>query len=93
MKKIAITRKVHVKRGNDIIDVPIETIKSILSDVGYTGNLLLHATNLIFHEATRLARKGVVSAADFEKAIVNAIKRTNDTAMNTTKKIVKRVVK
>lgn len=93
MKKIAVTRKVHVKKGDDIIDVPIETVKSILSDVGYTGKLLLHASNSVFHEATRLARKGVVSAADFEKAIVNAIKRTNDLAMDTTKKVVRRVVK
>ncbi len=92
-KKIAISRKILVKKGPALIEVPFETVKSIFADVGFSGELLMKATIDVFHQATRLGSKGVVSIVDFEKAVVNAIRNTNNIAANTTKKIMRRFVK
>lgn len=92
-KKVAVSKRVTVKNGNALIDVPIETVKSILADIGYSGKALMEATGAVFKEAKQMAKAGVVSTTDFEKALVSGIKKTNDVLMNTSKKIVKRVLR
>lgn len=90
MKKPA---KLKVKKGKDLIQVSASTIKSILAGVGYTGQLLLKGTDQVYHEATKMAKSGILHVADFEKALVKGVKNTNDIAINTAKKITKQVLK
>ena len=92
-KRQAISKKVLVKKGVHIIEVPIETIKAILADVGFAGNLLMKATGEVYKEVKSLSKQGVIHASDFEKAVVRGIKQTNDMAVDTTTKIVKKVLK
>ncbi|MBS3175733.1 hypothetical protein J4457_00695 [Candidatus Woesearchaeota archaeon] len=92
-RKVAVSRKIVVKHPTGLIEVPFETVKSILADVGFAGQLLIKTTNAVFHEVTRIAGTGVVHVADFEKALVKAIKNTNDIVINNTKKLVKQVLK
>lgn len=90
MKK---TTKLKVKKGKDLIQVTAGTVKTILASVGYTGQLLLKATDQVYHEAAKMAKSGILHVADFEKALVKGVKNTNDIAINTAKKITKKVLK
>ncbi|MFA5141840.1 MAG: hypothetical protein WC471_02635 [Candidatus Woesearchaeota archaeon] len=87
------TKVVKVKKGERIIEYPFHKIKNLFITVGFTGGLLLKATNGVFKETKKLAKNGVVSVTDFEKAIVKAVSNTNKIAMNTTQKVVKRILK
>ncbi len=89
-----MSKKIKVKTpAGKIIELPANTVKRILSDTGYSGNLLLKATNNTFKEAKKLAKGGVVTATNFEKAIIKAISNTNRIAMDTTQKLAKKILK
>lgn len=92
-KSIAISKKILVQSGDTIIEVPLETVKSMLADIGYSGKLLMYATLNVFKEAKKLTKRGVVHAVDFEKAVVKAVNNTNDIATGTTKKVARRLLK
>lgn len=92
-RKVAVTRKTLVKNGERLIEVPIETVKSLLADAGFSGKALVGATASVFKEVKKLATRGVIDAADFEKAMIKGIKNTNDIAINTTTKIVRKMLK
>ncbi len=92
-RKIAVSKKAVVKHKAGLLEIPVETVKSILADLGYSGKILMKATNNVFGEVKKLAAAGVVSAADLEKAVVKGVQRTNDEVVNASKKIVKKVLK
>ncbi len=92
-RRIAVSKKLLIKKGDKVIEVPVETVKSILADVGFSGKLLVNATANVFKEAKKLTKRGVIHTVDFEKAIIKAINNTNNIAMGTTKKVVRRILK
>jgi len=81
------------KKSGRIVQYPISKVKGLLKTVGFTGGLLVKATGSVFKETKKLAKHGVISATNFEKAVVKAVSNTNKIAMNTTQKITKRVLK
>lgn len=87
-----MTIKVKKKSGK-IVDYPVTKVKNLLKTVGFTGGLLVKATSGVFTEAKRLTKSGVVSATNFEKAIVKAVNNTNKIAMNTTQRVTRKVLK
>ena len=91
--KIVVTKKIIVKKGTTLLELPFETLKSVLADVGFAGGLLLKTTNEVFSELKKVAKSGVVSSTDFEKALVNGLKRTNDHAVSATRSLAKRILK
>lgn len=91
-KKIVKKLRVKLKSGK-VVDYPFHKVKQILSRAGYTGGLLLHATNNVFTEAKKLTAQGVISVTDLEKAIFRAIGNTNQILMNTAQGFVKKLLK
>ena len=84
--------KVKKKNGR-IVEYPITKVKSLLKTVGFTGGLLVKGSSDVLKEAKKLTKHGVISATDFEKAVVKAVSNTNKIAVNTTQKVTKRVLK
>jgi len=81
------------KKSGRIVDLPMHAVKRVLSTSGYTGKALYTATKGVLHQAGKLAKQGVVSATDVEKALVRAVSDTNKIVMNSAKKIVKEVLR
>ena len=81
--------KVKTKSGK-LIAYPVAKVKSVISATGYTGSLLIKATAGTFDEAKKLAKEGIITVIDLEKAIVKSVNNTNKIAMNTIQKITKR---
>lgn len=88
-----MAKKIKLKKGNDVVDFPVDLIKNILSKAGYTGKHLTLTVTGVLKEVSKLGTAGVVSAVQLEKAIVNAIHNTNNYLMNNAKKITKKVLK
>lgn len=84
--------KLKTKKG-DVVDLPLNVVKSVLQKAGFAGKQLTLASMAVVKEAAGIARQGVVSTTDLEKAIVNAVHNTNTQIMNKTKKVVKKVLK
>ena len=83
--------KVKTKSGK-LIAYPVAKVKSVISATGYTGGLLIKATVGTFDEAKKLAKEGIITVIDLEKAIVKSVNNTNKIAMNTIQKITKRIL-
>ena len=81
------------KRDGNVVNLPTETIKKVLSNTGFTGDLLLKGVAGVLREATGLAKAGVITVTNLEKAIVKAISNTNKVAMNSAQKLTKKVLK
>ena len=81
------------KRSGKVVPLPKATIKKVLSHTGFTGNLLLKAVGGVLREASGLAKAGVISATNFEKAMVKAVGNTNRVAMNTAQKVTKKILR
>lgn len=89
-----MAKKLKVKkRTGDLVDYPYNTIKKILATAGFTGKTLALAATGVFKEAGKLARAGIISAADLEKAIVKSVSNTNQIVIDSAKKITKKVLK
>lgn len=89
-----MAKKFKVKnKAGKIVDYPAGIIKGVLSGVGFTGKLLVKATNELFKEAKSLTRGGIISTTNLEKAILRSINNTNKLAMNTAQKFAKKVLK
>ena len=71
---------------------PVAKVKSVISTTGYTGVLLIKATAETFNEAKKLAKEGIITVTDLEKAIVRGVSNTNKIAMDTVQKITKRIL-
>lgn len=84
--------KLKTKTGK-VVDYPVSKVKKILSAVGFTGLLLTKATGNVFSEAKKLTKKGVITATNFEKAVVKAVSNTNRIAVNTVQRMTKKVLK
>ena len=84
--------KLKTKSGK-IIRYPVSKIKSIISSAGYSGSVLLKATGGTFNEAKKLAKGGIITMIDLEKAIVRGINNTNNIAIDSVQKITKRILK
>ena len=84
--------KVKTKSGK-LIAYPVAKVKSVISATGYTGRLLIKATSGTFDEAKKLAKNGIITVTDLEKAIVRGVNNTNKMAMDTIQKITKRILK
>lgn len=84
--------KVKKKTGK-IVAYPAAKVKGVLKTVGFTGSLLVKATGGVLTEAKKLAKHGIISVTDLEKAIVRGMSNTNKIAMNTTQKLTRRVLK
>ncbi len=81
------------KRDGNVVNLPTATIKKVLSKTGFTGNLLLKGVAGVLREATGLAKAGVITVTNLEKAIVKAISNTNKVAMDSAQKLTKKVLK
>jgi len=81
------------KRTGKVVKYSSGKVKGVLKTVGFSGGLLLKGTGEVFKEAKKLTKDGVISATNFEKAIVKAVSNTNKIAVNTTQKITRRVLK
>jgi len=89
-----MTKKLKVKtKSGKIIAYPVKKVKSIISTAGYTGKVLINATIGTFNEAKKLAKDGVITVTDLEKAIVNGVNNTNNIAIGTVQKITKVLLK
>lgn len=82
-----------MKPSGKIVDLPEATIKKVLKSTGFTGNLLTQVVGGVLGEAANLAREGVVTVTNLEKAVVKAIRNTNQLAMNTAQKFTKKWLK
>lgn len=81
------------KKSGSLIDYPENTVRKVLSTAGFTGKALMSASTGVFKEATKLAKAGVVSVTDVEKAVVRSVANTNKIVMNTAKKVTKKVLR
>lgn len=81
------------KKSGKVVDLPQATIRRVLSSTGFTGKLLAKAVVNVLREAGGLARSGVVTATNLEKAVVRAVYKTNQVAMNTAQRITKKVIR
>lgn len=84
--------KLKTKAGK-VVDFPVRKVKGVLSGAGFTGKLLIHATGGVFNEAKKLAKEGVVTTTNLEKAIVRSVANTNKIAINSAQKFTKRLLK
>lgn len=84
--------KVKTKSGK-IIAYPVAKVKSIISATGYTGGLLVKVAVGTFNESKKLAKSGVITITDLEKAIVRSVHNTNKIAVNTVQKVTRRILK
>lgn len=81
------------KKSGKVVDLPQATIRRVLSSTGFTGKLLVKAVGSVLREAGNLAKAGVITATNFEKAVVKAVYKTNQVAMTTAQRVTKRVIK
>jgi len=81
------------KKSGKIVEYPVTKVKNLLKTVGFTGGLLVKGTSDVFKEAKKLTKHGVISAINFEKAVVKAVSNTNKIAVNTTQKVTKRILR
>ena len=81
------------KRNGKVVDLPQAAIKRVLSSTGYTGNLLMKTVGGVLREAANLAKAGVITSTNLEKAVVKAIHNTNKVAMDSAQKFTKKVLK
>lgn len=89
-----MAKKIKVKtKAGKVVDYPVSKVKKLLSGVGFTGKLLTKATGDVFGEAKKLAKEGVVTVTNLEKAVVGAVHNTNKTAVNTAQKFTKKLLK
>lgn len=91
-KEVKMAIKVKKKNGK-VVEYPADKIRRLLSTIGFTGGLLVRGTMEVFKEAKKLTTSGIISATNFEKAIVKAVNNTNKIAINTTQKVTRRVLK
>jgi len=89
-----MAQKLKIKtRAGKVIEYPVSKVRSLFKTVGFTGKLLTKATGDLFGEAKKVAKGGVVTALDLEKAVVKTVSNTNKIAIDTGKKFVKRILK
>ena len=81
------------KKNGGIVEYSATKVGNLFKTIGFTGGLLVKATSGVFKEAKRLTKGGVVSATDFEKVLVKTVSNTNKIAMDTTRKVTKRVLR
>lgn len=84
--------KVKTKEGN-LVDYPFNKVKNVLTKAGFAGEQLVLATRGVVMEAAKLAKAGILSTANLEKAVVRAVANTNNLVMEKTKKITKTILK
>lgn len=82
-----------MKPSGKVVDLPEATIKKVLKSTGFTGSLLTTAVGGVLREATTLAKEGVITVTNLEKALVKAVHNTNQLAMNSAQKLTKRWLK
>ena len=81
------------KKSGKIMEYPVSKVKSVLKTTGYTGKLLVSGTAEILGEIKKLTKSGIITATNFEKAVVRGVNNTNKIAMDTTQKATKRILK
>lgn len=87
------SKKIVVKKADQLIELPFNLVKTIFEDIGFSGKLLINATKNVFHEAELICVDGVIHAAEFEKIIFKVVKDTNDIVVNSTEGILKKILK
>ncbi len=89
-----MAKKFRVKtKAGKIVDYPASKMKGILSGVGFTGKLLVKATNELFKEIKKLTKGGIITATNLEKAMVRSVNNTNKLAVNTAQRFARKVLK
>ena len=81
------------KKSGKIVEYPVNKVKSMLKTTGYTGKLLINGTAEVLGEIKKLTKSGIITATNFEKAVVRGVSNTNKIAMDTTQKATKRILK
>ena len=81
------------KKSGKIIEYSASKVKSVLKTAGFTGKTLIKGTSNVLKEAKRLTKSGVISATNFEKAIVKGVSNTNKIVVNSAQNMTKRILK
>ena len=81
------------KKSGRLVSYPVSKVKGVLKTAGFSGVLLVKGSGEVLKEAKKLAKHGVITATELEKAVVKGVGNTNKIAVNTTQKIAKRVLK
>ena len=81
------------KKSGKIVEYPISKVKSILKTAGFTGVTLVKGTSNVLKEAKKLTKSGIISATNFEKAVVRGISNTNKIIINSAQKVTRKVLK
>jgi hypothetical protein len=84
--------KIKTKAGK-VIAYPVKKVKQVLKGAGFTGKLLVSTAGAVLKEAGRVAKAGVIGVTDLEKAIVKSVHNANQSVMNNTQKLTKKVLK
>lgn len=84
--------KIKTKNGK-IIAYPAKKVKQVLKGAGFTGKLLISTAGGVLKEAGRVAKAGVISVTDLEKAIVKSGYDANKTVIDNTQKLTRKVFK
>ena len=81
------------KKSGKIVEYSVSKVKSLLKTVGFTGTTLVKGTSNVLKEAKKLKKSGVISATNFEKAVVKGISNTNKIIINSAQKVTRKVLK
>jgi hypothetical protein len=84
--------KIKTKAGK-IIAYPAKKVKQILRGAGFTGKLLISTAGGVLKEAGRVAKAGIITVTDLEKAVVKSVHDANQTVMNNAQKLTKKALK
>lgn len=85
------TMKVR-KASGEVVEYTKDTVKEIFSRAGLAGRELAEAVEEVFNSSKNLAKEGVVKISEFEKAIVNAAEKINDSVIDGVKDATKRIL-
>jgi len=89
---MAKSLRLKTKAGK-LVKYPAKKIKAIVKNAGFTGKLLVITTLRVLNEAKKLAKKGIITTINLEKALVKAVHNTNEIAVNSVQKFTKKVLK
>lgn len=81
------------KATGEIVEHPTSKVRKVLSDSGFTGNLLNKATGDAMSEIRKVSKQGVVSPSKLREAITKSVNKTNDTVKKTAKRTLNKVIK
>jgi len=92
-KKTAGVRLKVEKASGILVDYPVGAVRKGLSVAGFAGKTLAMTSLGVLKEAKKLAKTGVISATNLEKAMVKSVNNTNKLVMSSARKVTKKILK